>query len=504
MIKKLSLLAALLAFTVSLTWAQTAPTISVTVYDRGTIPAAEGSYSANRWTAAMTEKSGVNVKWVPVPRWTSEQAYTLAIASGEVPDLIVEYDRGIIGRLIDTGAFQPVDQLIQKYSVEYKAYAAQYPELKPYFMQDGQQYAFGTGRTANQQVNHAIQIRQDWLDKLGLKMPTTDDELLAVGKAFKEKDPDGNGKADTYGFAFNAAFNQVWGWYQAFGGQWYLENGQLKLAETSDRYGDGTAFMKKAYDAGLIDPEYFTDTTFARQKQAWVTGKAGMYLNSYTTGETKDLMKADANAKISYIGAVKTKYGNAGLLKENGPLRYILVSAKTKNPQAIFKFIDWMLKEGDTYLTNGVEGVHYKMVGDIPTVIDPAVNKVQKDYVVDYAIATDNPYDNKLELAKVAADPIALQFTKMMQVYMVEGPKVAWRKDIPYAPTTESAAQVMAQFGPIIKDLTTKAIVGGTTISVADTTAKLKAEWKRLGGENVEKEMMVWYNKNKSGFVGLK
>lgn len=37
-------------------------------------------------------------------------------------------------------------------------------------------------------------IRKDWLDKLGMQVPKTTDELLEVAKAFADKDPDGNGK----------------------------------------------------------------------------------------------------------------------------------------------------------------------------------------------------------------------------------------------------------------------------------------------------------------------
>lgn len=39
-------------------------------------------------------------------------------------------------------------------------------------------------------------IYKPWLDKLGLDVPTTTDELYTVLKAFKDKDPNGNGKAD--------------------------------------------------------------------------------------------------------------------------------------------------------------------------------------------------------------------------------------------------------------------------------------------------------------------
>src|SRR4030042_2784638 len=43
-------------------------------------------------------------------------------------------------------------------------------------------------------------IRKDWLDKLGLAMPKTMDELIEVARKFTNDDPDGNGKNDTYGF----------------------------------------------------------------------------------------------------------------------------------------------------------------------------------------------------------------------------------------------------------------------------------------------------------------
>ena len=39
-------------------------------------------------------------------------------------------------------------------------------------------------------------INQKWLDKLGLKAPTNNDELVEVLKAFRDKDPNGNGQKD--------------------------------------------------------------------------------------------------------------------------------------------------------------------------------------------------------------------------------------------------------------------------------------------------------------------
>ena len=60
--------------------------------------------------------------------------------------------------------------------------------------------SYGLASTGSIAKNEGLLIRKDWLDKLGLKVPTTTDELMAVMKAFTFNDPDGNGKADTYGY----------------------------------------------------------------------------------------------------------------------------------------------------------------------------------------------------------------------------------------------------------------------------------------------------------------
>ena len=63
---------------------------------------------------------------------------------------------------------------------------------------DGKLYSFYIGRPLARQ---GIVYRKDWADKLGLKAPETVDDLLAMAKAFTEKDPDADGQADTIGLA---------------------------------------------------------------------------------------------------------------------------------------------------------------------------------------------------------------------------------------------------------------------------------------------------------------
>ena len=166
-------------------------TLSVMVYDRGQVPVSEGSYSDNRWTKWVNEQTNMNVKWVPVPRSEVKQSLNVMFASNSAPDIIVDFDRSNMQEFADQGLIQPVGEFIEKYSKDYKEYAANHPEMIPFTTMNGDTYLLTSERETI--ANHAIWIRQDWLDKLGLKKPETTEELLEVARAFTKNDPDGNG-----------------------------------------------------------------------------------------------------------------------------------------------------------------------------------------------------------------------------------------------------------------------------------------------------------------------
>jgi putative aldouronate transport system substrate-binding protein len=163
--------------------------ISISTFDRGTVAAEEGSYEDNRWTKWINENSPAKVSWVPVPRAQAQQKLSTLVASGSAPDLIWEYDRNYIAQLANQGAIQPIDSYIEKYSTTLKKYLQEHPELKSAMTINGKMYAITSSRSIDGIANHAMWIRQDWLDKLGLKAPTTTEELIEVAKKFKDCGP---------------------------------------------------------------------------------------------------------------------------------------------------------------------------------------------------------------------------------------------------------------------------------------------------------------------------
>ena len=91
---------------------------------------------------------------------------------------------------------------------------------------DGNIYSIGI---KNPNPLSIIAYRQDWLDKLGLEVPTTLDEYYKVATAVAKEDPDGNGVDDTFAFGGyqnvdTSWFDHIFGAYGALPNYWMLQN----------------------------------------------------------------------------------------------------------------------------------------------------------------------------------------------------------------------------------------------------------------------------------------
>jgi putative aldouronate transport system substrate-binding protein len=112
-------------------------------------------------------------------------------------------------------------------------------------------------------------INKAWLDKVGLGIPTTPEELKTALLAFKDGDPNGNGEADEIGITVTAT--TTLGDLDLFlmnpfqfspGDPWMYvgPEGQVVASYTQDGWKEGVKYMRDLYANGLIDPESFTQT----------------------------------------------------------------------------------------------------------------------------------------------------------------------------------------------------------------------------------------------------
>ncbi|MGG1517416.1 extracellular solute-binding protein [Paenibacillus oryzisoli] len=491
--------------------------ITASLYDRGNIPAEEGTIVNNRWTKWVNEKGPNDVKFVPIPRFESLQKYNVLFASGSAPDMIFEFDKSYLGQLYNQKQLMPLDDIISKYSTEYKARLEKYPALKKATtMPDGKMYLLG--RPYNNDPNHYLFIRADWLKKLNLQVPTTADELFNVAKAFAENDPDGNGKKDTQGiglsFITGIVLNHMFGnGFTLFGTDqlpWDLKDDHV--IHDWDRLQAAIAYQKKIYDAGLTDKDFVTDKNGAKSAQDWMAGKVGIYGSSLPTKNYETLKKNVPDAEIIPIALPKTEFGSFSPLLNNPIAVTGAINAAAKDPEAIVKEIDFMASDAfKNTVNNGLEGEHYKKgANGCPEPIDAEKTKKEVSYIADLNMLASLAKDSCTGLEN-KANPTAIE--KDMIKAVQEGrkayvdpsrpmPGITHKDFLPLLP--QDLTQINANANKTILDLATKAIVSGSSYTVEQFIQEAKAAWDKAGGPKVDAFYEEWYQANKKTAILMK
>ncbi|WP_225442694.1 type 2 periplasmic-binding domain-containing protein [Paenibacillus lycopersici] len=235
-------------------------------------PQGKAPLEDNDYTKYVEQKFNVNIKWDLAPADALVDRRQLLLASGDYPEVFLEgkFTNADLMTYGKQGVLIPLNDLIDKYAPNLKAMMDKKPYLKEAMTApDGNIY----GIPRFNECDHCIYsqkywINQEWLDKVGLKVPTTTDELYNVLKAFKTKDPNGNGKADEIpltGAPNKYVFN---GNIDAFLMNAFIYNdndkyltvtdGKVDFAANKPQWKEGLAYMHKLYSEGLIDKASFT------------------------------------------------------------------------------------------------------------------------------------------------------------------------------------------------------------------------------------------------------
>ncbi|MEK3683589.1 hypothetical protein [Paenibacillus sp. FSL R10-2736] len=309
----------------------------------------------------------------------------LALTGSEkLPDIIPVYDTSLANDLIQSGQVKEITEDIKNYMPDrLKEVYKKYPTTFNPVIQDGKVYGMAISPTLTE--GQVMLIRQDWLDKLNLKAPTTIDEFEKVIAAFTNDDPDENGKKDTYGFDFSGKESYNTGWvsdpvmiFSAYTGkhlpgQWYNDNGKLTYGSVADGNKEALAKLRDWYSKGYLNKELATQGAWDALAD-FTEGKAGIIIGRpWLYGSVKDVEKNISGAKISAYPTIKgvkeDKTYQAGQLNDG----VFMFNKNFTNMEAFFlyydKLYDAAFGTGD-FKYGYAEGYDYDIVnGEI--VFDP-------------------------------------------------------------------------------------------------------------------------------------
>ena len=322
----------------------------------------------------LREEHGIDLKLSVLPSNESDQDVRIqaAAAGNSLPDLFM-VSRPVLTRLVDQGLVAPVDDY---YALMPNRTAQQY-DADSIAMStiDGHSYGFASpGSVAK---NEGLLIRKDWLDNLGLDVPTNLDELMEVMKAFTYDDPDGNGQDDTYGYGAYIESDATLKGYPgarlfpilgAFGvdGLWCLEEENLGLNVYKPEFYDAMVYIRQMCEEGVMDPNWLT---YKKDdfRAAWKQGRFGiMKEQNAAYASESNYAPFDANFPDGEWIIIDPPKGPEGLASVGAYDQNYRIYAMSQDAadegkaEKICELLEWMSSDERYYLCGwGVEGVNY-------------------------------------------------------------------------------------------------------------------------------------------------
>ncbi|GIN72256.1 sugar ABC transporter substrate-binding protein [Bacillus sp. J14TS2] len=321
--------------------------------------------------------SNIKIDWNDVPQDGFDERKNLEYAAKNPPDVFykAEISHADAVKYGSSGLFIPLEDLLEEYAPNLAALFEQYPEIKSAITApDGHIYALPAIVELDAARTEKFWLNKDWLDELGLEEPTTPDELVEVLTAFKNDDPNGNGKQDEIPLTernFPTLINNFassWGLLQQLGNTLNVENDKVHIWKTDDRYKDLLQFLNKLYSEGLLDRDVLSHTP-SEYTAKLSTGKVGM---THTQGD--DMSTQYEDYEYMGISPIEGPFGDR-LVKASPIARdfgTFAITSANEYPVETIRWIDYFFsEEGSIMFRYGIEGDTFNYDDDgLPQYID--------------------------------------------------------------------------------------------------------------------------------------
>lgn len=315
----------------------------------------EGDDEANNIRTRFYEKhlnAKMEVAFSAAAGEAYEQQISMAIVTGEIPDIMMVTDRATLVQLAENDLIADLTEVYENTVSDvtrdiYESYDNRPLEDATI---DGKLMAIpGACIDTGAEM---LWLRQDWMDKLSLSAPKTIEDIEAILDAFVTKDPDGNGQDDTVGLALSNAIygkygstvlfaNNVFTSYGAVPGQWFERGGEVVYGSVQPEMKDGLATLADWYSKGLIDPQMavrnFDDST-----ALLINGQCGAAFGPWWLGNyAGQTHLVDPNARWTPYVAPTGEDGKVTMFTGNPSENYLVVRKGYEHPEVLVKMLNY-------------------------------------------------------------------------------------------------------------------------------------------------------------------
>ncbi len=344
----------------------------------------------------LQEQTGVKIEYQhPAVGQTTEQ-FNLLLSNKVLPDIIeyswVDYSGGP-EKAIKDGVILPLNDVIDKYCPNLKAYLAEHPEIdKMIKTDDGTYYCFPFIRGGDLLLSYmGPMLREDWLKELNLEVPKTIDEWEVVLKAFKEK----KGAASPFIYWYSSqdlTNNNPFAYAYGVNRRFFIgDDKKIHFGAVEDGYKEYLMLMNKWMKEGLIDVDLATLTNdqVAAKITNGTSGASFAWCGSGLGNWTKAGQATDPNyvlvpAPYPTLDKSKPKMGQ----RDNNyvSMGSAAITTSCKNVELAARLLDYGYGEAGHVLYNfGEENVSYTMEDGMPKFTDIVLNN--PDLSITHAMA---------------------------------------------------------------------------------------------------------------------
>ena len=361
-------------------------------------------YNNSPMTIWLEKATGVDIEFVFFPGDAGEkqQKFALMVAGGEkLPDIImngVELTNQMIKEYGEDGYF--VDLQDYYFDMNYMPHLTQalgkiseglYNRIM-LTIQDSETGAIYQMPWANDIVSYdntqsIVYVNQVWLDNLGLKAPTTIDELHDVLVAFRDNDCNGNGKNDEIPMIgpLNSGGANLLGWiinayvYMDFDYHFNATDGELWTGWTTDAYREALRLLNAWYKEGLIATQAFTGLDYEETKPIY-TPEDGVALCGIMVGHPSVYSNKSSEILYQYspLNALAGETELGGYMVNRPGTVYFgnAISTDCENVELAIRFLDFLYADESVATVRwGEKGVHWEWIN--PDNTDSGVKNVK-------------------------------------------------------------------------------------------------------------------------------
>ena len=347
--------------------------ITVPVYDRSKegYPAVDNNY----WTKWVQENFGdkynIKVNYVAIPRNDVMTKYSLLIAAGDTPTILMEYDYPKVAQWANDGAMATIDlDAFAEVAPTYYQKMVDNNQLQYTKLGDDTFFVLSERPYYNVTYTYATFVRKDWLDAVGKGVPTNYAEYTAAIDAIMAAGLTDQAPAGLWlpnaGYVANFAFRdfpvneEEWAMHSSLGTPslpWEATKRLLKRQNAE-------------YNKGYFSTEYDLAADDSQAKTDFINGKLYSYANymSANVDWLTAFYENNPNAELAIANVtnpVEPGVAEVPSYRADNPFGMIVGFSSTATEdqlKAAWMYMEWMSQEENLFtLENGVEGVTYTL-----------------------------------------------------------------------------------------------------------------------------------------------